>query len=137
LELFSTVGLPAEVAHKAKLRLGDGFIGDVAASAAPVVISDITSHPQFSLRPETGGADYRAFCGVPILRGGHVRGVLVLQNKLQRSYGEEVIDILQTVAMVLAELIVAGGMLSRRELTTGGASGENPNHVEGVTMGRG
>lgn len=137
LELFSTAGLPPEVAHKAKLRLGDGFIGDVAASAAPVVISDITAHPQFSLRPETGGADYRAFCGVPILRGGHVRGVLVLQNKLQRSYGEEVIDILQTVAMVLAELIVAGGMLSRREMISGGASGENPNHVEGVTMGRG
>jgi len=137
LELFSTVGLPAAVAHKAKLRLGDGFIGDVAAGAAPVVIPDITAHPQFSLRPETGGADYRAFCGVPILRGGHVRGVLVLQNKLQRSYGEEVVDILQTVAMVLAELIVAGGLLSRRELTPGAASGANPNHVEGVSMGRG
>jgi len=137
LELYSTVGLPADVAHSAKLRVGDGFIGDVAASAAPLVMSDMTSHPQFSLRPETGGADYRAFCGVPILRGGHVRGVLVLQNRLQRAYGEEVIDILQTVAMVLAELIVAGGLLSRSEMNAGSASGENPNHVEGVSMGRG
>lgn len=137
LELFSTVGLPPDVAHKAKLRVGEGFIGDVAANAAPVVISDMTSHPQFSLRPELGGADYRAFCGVPILRGGHVRGVLVLQNKLQRSYGEEVVDILQTVALVLAELIVAGGLLSRQEMSAGAASGENPNHVEGVSMGRG
>jgi phosphotransferase system enzyme I (PtsP) len=137
IELFSTVGLPADVAHSAKLRVGEGFIGDIAAGAVPVVLSDVTTHPQFALRPETGGADYRGFCGVPVLRGGHVRGVLVIQNKLPRSYGPEVIDILETIAMVVAELIVAGGIISRQELSSGTAGGERPNLVEGVTLGRG
>ncbi|MDP2206359.1 MAG: phosphoenolpyruvate--protein phosphotransferase [Alphaproteobacteria bacterium] len=137
IELFSTVGLPADVAHSAKLRVGEGFIGDIAAGAVPLVLSDVTTHPQFALRPETGGADYRGFCGVPVLRGGHVRGVLVIQNKLPRSYGPEVIDILETIAMVVAELIVAGGIISRQELSSGTAGGERPNLVEGVTLGRG
>ncbi|MFN7112984.1 MAG: phosphoenolpyruvate--protein phosphotransferase [Alphaproteobacteria bacterium] len=137
IELFSTVGLPADVAHSAKLRVGEGFIGDIAAGAVPVVLSDVTTHPQFALRPETGGADYRGFCGVPVLRGGHVRGVLVIQNKRPRSYGPEVIDILETIAMVVAELIVAGGIISRQELSSGTAGGERPNLVEGVTLGRG
>src|SRR6218665_2023893 len=87
IELFSATGLPSDMAHKAKLRVGEGFIGDIAASAVPLVMNDMTTHPQFTLRPETGGADYRGFCGVPVLRGGHVRGVLVIQNKLPRSYG--------------------------------------------------
>lgn len=137
IELFSTVGLPADVAHSAKLRVGEGFIGDIAASAVPLVLSDMTTHPQFALRPETGGADYRGFCGVPVLRGGHVRGVLVIQNKLPRSYGAEAVDILETVAMVVAELIVAGGIISRKELSSGTAGGVRPNLVEGVSLGRG
>lgn len=137
IELFSAAGLPADVAHKAKLRVGEGFIGDIAASATPLVLPDMTSHPQFALRPETGGADYRGFCGVPVLRGGHVRGVLVIQNRLPRSYGAEVVDILETAAMAIAELIVAGGIISRQELHSGKAGGGRPNQIDGVSFGRG
>ncbi len=137
LELFSSVGLPPEVMHKAKVRVGEGFVGDIAASAAPVVLPDVQSHPHFMLRPETGGDAYKAFCGVPVLRGGRVRGVLVIQNRVQRTYGEEVTDILQTVSMVIAELIVSGGLVTRQEINAGYASGEKPTHIEGVSLGRG
>ena len=137
IELFSSVGLPDDTARHAKLSVGEGFIGDIAAGAVPLVLADMTAHPQFSLRPETGGADYRGFCGVPVLRGGQVRGVLVIQNKLPRSYGGEVTDILETVAMAVAELIVAGGILTRQELNSGTAGGARPTQVEGITMGRG
>lgn len=137
IELFSTVGLPHDVVHQSKLRVGEGFIGDIAASAVPLVLGDMTTHPQFALRPETGGADFRGFCGVPVLRAGHVRGVLVIQNKLPRSYGAEVIDILETASMLIAELIVAGGIITRQELNSGTAGGGRPTEVEGVTLGRG
>lgn len=137
IELFSATGLPAEMVRKAKLRVGEGFVGDIAASAVPLVISDMTAHPQFALRPETGGADYRGFCGVPVLRGGHVRGVLVIQNKLPRSYGAEAVDILETVAMAVAELIVAGGIISRQELHSGKAGGGRANEMYGVSLARG
>lgn len=137
IELFSVTGLPSDMAHTAKLRVGEGFVGDIAASAVPLVMSDMTSHPQFALRPETGGADYRGFCGVPVLRGGHVRGVLVIQNKLPRSYGEEAVDILETVAMAVAELIVAGGIITRKELHSGKAGGGSTNQMDGVSLARG
>ncbi len=137
IELFSTVGLPHDVVHQSKLRVGEGFIGDIAASAVPLVLGDMTTHPQFALRPETGGADFRGFCGVPVLRAGHVRGVLVIQNKLPRSYGAEVIDILETASMLIAELIVAGGIITRQELNSGTAGGGRPTEVAGVTLGRG
>lgn len=137
IELFSVMGLPPDMAHTAKLRVGEGFIGDIAASAVPLVMNDMTAHPQFTLRPETGGADYRGFCGVPVLRSGHVRGVLVIQNKLPRSYGDEAVDILETVAMAVAELIVAGGIITRKELHSGKAGGGSTNQMDGVSLARG
>ncbi len=137
IELFSVTGLPPDMAHTAKLRVGEGFIGDIAASAVPLVMNDMTTHPQFTLRPETGGADYRGFCGVPVLRSGHVRGVLVIQNKLPRSYGDEAVDILETVAMAVAELIVAGGIITRKELHSGKAGGGSTNQMDGVSLARG
>lgn len=132
LELFAATGLPAESVHKAKVRVGEGVIGDIAASATPAVYPDFVATGY-----ETGSGHFKSLAGVPVMRGGRVRGVLAIQNKFGRAYGEEVLDILQTVAMVLAELIVAGGLLSRLEINSGYASGEKPTHIEGVSLGRG
>lgn len=123
LELYASSTLAPDACTE-KLRVGEGAVGDVAAAAAPIVD-----------RVDCG--EYHAFCGVPILRGGRVRGVLSLRNKLQRRYGEEVVDILQTVAMVAAEIIIAGGVLTRLEINSSFSSGGKPTHIEGVSLGRG
>jgi phosphotransferase system enzyme I (PtsP) len=125
LELYSSSSRTPEACTE-KLRVGEGAIGDIAAHAAP--FTDATNDP---------ASPYRSFCGVPVLRGGRVRGVLSIQNKLQRAYGEEVVDILQTVAMVVAELIIAGGLLTRLEINSSYSNGLKPTHVSGVSHGRG
>ena len=53
---------------------------------------------------------------MPIVRGGQVFGVLTVQNKAERSYAEEEVEALQTVAMVLAELVAQGGFFDISEL---------------------
>ena len=45
--------------------------------------------------------------GVPMLRGGRVIGVLVVQNRTMRHYEEEEVESLQTIAMVLAEVVAS------------------------------
>ena len=45
---------------------------------------------------------------MPILRAGNTLGVLVVQNRAQRTYVEEEVEALQTTAMVLAEMIASG-----------------------------
>jgi phosphotransferase system enzyme I (PtsP) len=57
--------------------------------------------------------------GVPILRAGRVIGVLVIQNRTRRQYSEEEIETLETVAMVLAELVASGELVSAEELRPG------------------
>jgi phosphotransferase system, enzyme I, PtsP len=142
LELYCNTGFnkvepSADAPQKPKLRVGEGVIGDIAASATPITLPDITQHPQYIPRPENGLGAFKSFCGVPILRGGSVRGVLTVQTRALRSFGEDVTEILQTVAMLLAEIIVAEKIVSRLEMNSGYAAGGKPTHIGGASFSRG
>ncbi|HZJ12213.1 MAG TPA: GAF domain-containing protein, partial [Methyloceanibacter sp.] len=112
LELFATEGLNPEAVHNTHLKPGEGLVGLIAEQAEPMQFPDAQHHPAFSYRPETGEEIYHSFVGVPILRGGHTIGVLTVQNRTQRQYGDEEIEALQTTAMVLAETIASGGLVT-------------------------
>lgn len=105
LLLIATEGLKPEAVGKTRLAVHEGLVGFVARTAEPIAIEDAPRHPSFSYRPETGEDPFHAFLGVPILRTGGVTGVLVVQNRTERTYREEEIDTLQTISMVLAEIV--------------------------------
>ena len=108
LELYATEGLNKDAVHLAQLKMGQGLVGTIAASAQPLNLSDAQAHPAFRYLPETGEEIYHSFLGVPILRAGRSLGVLVVQNKVQRNYREDELEALETTAMVLAEMIATG-----------------------------
>jgi phosphotransferase system, enzyme I, PtsP len=108
LELYATEGLNRQAVHQTVMRANEGLVGLVAREAKSINLSDAHSHPAFSYRPETGEEIYRSFLGVPILRAGNTLGVLVVQNRAQRTYSEEEEEALQTTAMVVAEMIASG-----------------------------
>ncbi len=116
LELFATEGLRPDAVHQTRLKEGEGLVGLVAETAEAVNLSDAPSDPRFSYRPETGEDPYKTFLGVPIVRGGQVFGVLAIQNRAERLYAEEEVEALQTVAMVLAEVVAQGGFFNIAEL---------------------
>ncbi len=137
LELFSTRGLKPSAVHNTRLRIGEGLIGDIAAHARPLALADARNHPSFVFRPETGEEVYRSLMGVPILRDGRVIGVLAVQNGSSRRYAEEETEALQTVAMVLAELIAAGNMVGREELHAVDGIAVRPLRLEGLRLNAG
>ncbi|MBV8975976.1 MAG: phosphoenolpyruvate--protein phosphotransferase [Alphaproteobacteria bacterium] len=116
LELFATEGLNRGAVHKTRLKEGEGLVGLVAETAEPVNLSDAPADPHFSYRPETGEDPYKSFLGVPVVRGGQVFGVLTVQNRAAVLYSEEEVEALQTVAMVLAEVVAQGGLFNIAEL---------------------
>ncbi|MDP2698408.1 phosphoenolpyruvate--protein phosphotransferase [Thalassospira sp.] len=116
LELFATCGLAAEAVHLTRLRVGEGIVGDVAAHARPLNLRDAQSHPNFAYRPETGEEIYHSMIGVPVLRGGRIIGVLAVQNRTERLYTDDEQEALENVAMVLAEMVAGGELVSRDEL---------------------
>ena len=122
LELFASVGLNKDSVHLTRLDVGQGLVGDIAATAVPLNLADAELHPKFVYRPETGEENYHSFVGVPILQSGRVIGVLVVQSIEAREFSHEQVEILQTIAMVLSELAVSGQLVPKQELqaATGG-----------------
>lgn len=107
LELFATEGLRADAVHRTRMQLSEGLVGLVAETGRPLNIADAPHHPRFSYRPETGEDPFTAFLGVPVTRTDRVFGVLVVQNRVTKRYGEDEVEALQTIAMVLAEMFAA------------------------------
>lgn len=137
LELFATQGLNPEAVHKTRLRPGEGLVGEVARSAAPISLSDAPSHPSFAYRPETGEDPYHAFLGAPLLRGGRAIGVLVVQNRSERRYDEEEVEDIQTIAMVLAETVASGELLAQDELRDIEVAPHRPERLKGQRFAEG
>lgn len=141
LELFATEGLKPTAVHKTRLRVGEGLVGDIASHARPLNLADAQSHPGFAYRPETGEEVYKSLMGVPVLRSGRVVGVLAVQNRTKRNYTEEEVEALQTVAMVLAEVVAAGDLINLQELDGATQTQRRPFHIaatpfaEGIALG--
>ncbi|MBX3445114.1 MAG: phosphoenolpyruvate--protein phosphotransferase [Parvibaculaceae bacterium] len=136
LELSATEGLKPSAVHATRLRVGEGLVGDIAAHARPLNLADAQSHPGFAYRPETGEEIYKSLMGVPILRSGKVVGVLVVQNRTKRHYTEEEVEALQTVAMVLAEVVAAAELIGD-EPGDPDLKRQRPFHIQGASFAEG
>ena len=109
LELAATEGLNQAAVGRTRLRVGEGIVGLSAATGAVMNLPDAQNHPAFAYRPETGEDPYASMLAVPVRRAGRTLGVLAVQNRAPRHYTEEEVDEVETVAMLLAELLAARG----------------------------
>ncbi len=137
LELYATEGLKREAVHRSKLKSGEGLVGTIAKQAIGLNLSDAQHHPAFKYLPETGEEIYNSFLGVPIMRGGTVIGVLVVQNRTRRHYTEEEEEALQTTAMVLAEVIAAGELREVASEVAADVAHVRSHHLKGDSLAEG
>src|SRR5439155_520123 len=86
----------------------------------------------FAYRPETGEERFHSFAGVPIIRLESPIGVLAVQHAEPRRYENVEIEALQTVAMVLSELIAGARLVdgARR----GRVGGAGPLRLSGLKL---
>ncbi len=119
LELYATRGLAQEAVHVTRLAMGEGLVGTIAEDIEVLNLDEAAAHPDFAYKPETGEDRYHSFAGVPIIRRERAVGVLAVQHVDPRRYADVEIEALQTVAMVLSELIANAGLID------GGAAGSD------------
>ena len=137
LELFATEGLKAEAVHRTRLRVGEGIVGQIAAHSRPYALAEAEQHPAFAYRPETGEEAYKSLMGVPVLRGGRVLGVIVVQNRTSRHYTDEEVEVMETVAMVIAELLASGEVVRRLEQAPADGIALAPLRLDAIKLNAG
>ena len=137
LELFATRGLAQEAVHVTRMGVGEGLVGTIAQNIEMLNLAEATAHPDFSYRPETGEDKFHSFAGVPIVRRERAVGVLCVQHVDPRRYEEVEIEALQTVAMVLSELITNAGLVDEDEAKRLGSTATGPEQLRGLTLVKG
>ena len=137
LELFATRGLEQSAVHITRMAIGEGLVGTIAGNIETLNLAEATAHPDFSYRPETGEDKFHSFAGVPIVRRERCVGVLCVQHVDPRRYEEVEIEALQTVAMVLSELIANAELVDEVEAFSLSAAQTGPQRLTGLTLVKG
>jgi len=134
LELVATQGLRSDAVGRTRLRVGEGIVGLCAVTGDVMNLPDAQNHPAFAYRPETGEEPYASMLVVPVRRAGRIHGVLVAQNRSPRLYTEDEVDVMETVAMLLAEALAASGI---NDAGTEGLGATVPRTFEASTLAPG
>ena len=134
LELYATLGLKQSAVHVTKLAMGEGLVGTIAKDVAILNLAEASSHPEFAYRPETGEELYHSFAGVPIVRRERAIGVLCVQHADPRAYDDVEIEALQTVAMVLSELITNAGLVDKGSAAAGALRDSGTATITGLKL---
>ncbi len=144
LVLGATVGLKPDAIGQVRMRLDQGLTGLVAEKLEPVMVADAFHHPRFKYFPEAGEDPYRSFLGVPLVEGGALQGVLVVQTVESRTFSPSEVRTLVTVAAQLASLIGDANLLGRvsavaHDVLAAGGEGPCPptTSLQGVPLSPG
>lgn len=113
LVLAATVGLKSEGIGRVRMKLDEGLTGLVAEQKMPVMVPDAFQHPRFKYFPEAGEDPYHSFLGVPLVEGGAIQGVLVVQTAEPRTFSPNEVRMLVTVAAQLASLVADARLLAQ------------------------
>ncbi len=99
--LMATQGLKKRQQH-VSLKFGEGLVGYVGQRAEPINVTDASQHKHFKHLPGIGEESFQSFLGTPIIHRREVLGVLVVQQRGQRSFDESEESFLVTLAAQLA-----------------------------------
>jgi phosphotransferase system enzyme I (PtsP) len=118
--LMATEGLHQDAVGIVRLPYHRGLIGLVCERAEPLNLADASSHSRYLFTNETGETQYKGFLGVPIIQNRKVLGVLVVRQHLQRSFADQEVTFLFTLAAQLAGAITharaSGDLVTQEDL---------------------
>ena len=95
------------------MALHEGLAGLVAEEVRPVAVDEVKNHPRFKYFREAGEDDYQSFLGVPLIDGGVLQGVLVVQTMEARVFRDDEVRMLVEAASQVAPVVSEARTLDR------------------------
>jgi signal transduction histidine kinase len=115
LTLAATNGLDRTQVGTVSLAWGEGITGRVAAARTPIAVDDVTTDDRFAW---VRGFDIEGLAGmlsVPLVWHDEVVGVLNVQTRAVRRFDPGEVDLLQTIAALLAGIVEKGRLTAEVE----------------------
>jgi signal transduction histidine kinase len=115
LTLAATNGLDVGQVGKVSLALGEGITGRAAATRAPVMTRDVSTDPRFSWVRGFDISGLRAMLSMPLVWNEAVVGVINVQTTDDREFAAEDVELLATIAALLAGIVEKGRLQAEAE----------------------
>jgi signal transduction histidine kinase len=106
------------ILNRFELSFDEGIVGSVASTEKGVIIGDVRKDPRYVTDGQFGASKMAA----PIVYDGVVLGVLDSESSENNAYGEEDLEIFETIALMLATRIAAERARDRVEASLRQAS---------------
>ena len=113
LILAATLGLRPQCVGTLRMGLHEGLAGMVAEYVQPVAVEQVKNHPRYKYFSESGEEAFQSFLGVPLIDGGVLQGVLVVQTREARAFQDSEIKMLAEAAGQLAPVVSEARTLDR------------------------
>nr|QIM10374.1 phosphoenolpyruvate--protein phosphotransferase [uncultured Alphaproteobacteria bacterium] len=137
LELFASYGFAKDVSHQLRLRFNEGIIGEIAQTKRSLSLNNIWMYPKFVSGSELEEKDYRSFAGIPIIQWNRTIGVLAVYRTEEKQYSETDVELLETIAMFLAEIIVSPAMSEYKKSLSKSRGMSLKERLKGVSLNKG
>ena len=118
LALVASEGLSGDAIGKVKMKPSEGLTGLVFETRTPLVVQNAETHPRFRYFPITREEHYHTFLGVPLISRRNPIGVLVVQDKGERSYTKQELQLFNTIAGQVAGVVVNARLLNGLSMGT-------------------
>ena len=115
--LMSTEGLNPESVGTVSLAWNEGLVGLCGAREEPINLDNASAHPKYHYLPETGEEKYNSFLGAPIMHRRKVLGVLVVQQRDNRKFGEDEEAFLVTLSAQLSGVVAHAKAIGTLEVS--------------------
>lgn len=137
LELFSSYGFAKDASHQLRLRFNEGVIGEIAQTKRSLSLNNIWMYPKFVSGSELEEKDYKSFAGIPIIQWNRTIGVLAVYRTEEEQYSETDVELLETIAMFLAEIIVSPAMSEYKKSLSKSRGMSLKERLKGVSLNKG
>ena len=111
LRLRASKGLSARSVGKVAMKLGEGLTGLAVEERRVVSIPEPHNHPRYRYFKETGEERYHSFLGIPLFDRKSPIGVIVIQTKEPRTFTNEEISALSTIAFQISSIVINARLL--------------------------
>jgi signal transduction histidine kinase len=115
LTLAATNGLDRSQVGRVSLAVGQGITGRVAADRRPIAVEDVTVDPRFSWVRGFDIEGLHAMLSVPLVWHERVIGVLNVQTRQRRRFSAADVELLSTIAALLAGIVEKGRLQAEVE----------------------
>ncbi|MBI3781676.1 MAG: GAF domain-containing protein, partial [candidate division NC10 bacterium] len=115
LRVATHLGLSDEFVHRVdRMSLGEGFVGRVAASAAPLLVEDMWVDPRLA-RDVVKKEGFHSLASVPLSSKGRLLGVLAIMGRGIRQFSEDELTLVTTIGAQIGLAVENAGLYAQAQ----------------------